>query len=474
MTFKPSQHQQAIFDFVQNDTRSAVIEAVAGSGKTTTIVQAMKLLPRGTRALFLAFNKSIATELSKRVPEGVACMTMNSLGHRALMRVLGRGVRLDANKVRNIARDVLPYDLQGAALTPVCKLVGLCKAHGVGVLASAPAMDELANLHDVYVDGNGVDLFGYTQKVLAASLAMRNVIDFDDQIYMTLALDAHPQQFDVVFVDEAQDISTAQRALIARATKGRVIAVGDSRQAIYGFRGADSSSLGQFVRRFDAVRLPLSVTYRCPTAVVELAKQYAPELTAADGAATGVVRDAAANGFEFDADDLVMCRNNAPLLGLAYSLISQGRACRVMGRDIGQGLSALLRRTKANTVGQALQRVAKWAEVEMQRAAEKEQESRMASIEDKAQCIYTLAEGMADDAPVSDLGDRISAVFAGASGVTLSSVHRAKGLEARRACILQPGLMPSKFARQEWQKEQERNLMYVAYTRAQEELVFLT
>ena len=72
------------------------------------------------------------------------------------------------------------------------------------------------------------------------------------------------------------------------------------------------------------------------------------------------------------------------------------------------------------------------------------------------------------------LTDAIEAIFSNnASGTTLATVHKAKGLEAPRVFILNPDGMPSKWARQEWQMQQERNLQYVAVTRALETLVYL-
>ena len=57
--------------------------------------------------------------------------------------------------------------------------------------------------------------------------------------------------------------------------------------------------------------------------------------------------------------------------------------------------------------------------------------------------------------------------------LTLSTCHKAKGREWQRVAILEPELMPSKWARQDWQYQQEQNLIYVAYTRTQSELFIM-
>ena len=63
--FTPSEYQQEIFTFIEKGVGNAVIDAKAGSGKTTTMVEGMKYIPQDQRALFVAFNKSICEELEK-------------------------------------------------------------------------------------------------------------------------------------------------------------------------------------------------------------------------------------------------------------------------------------------------------------------------------------------------------------------------------------------------------------------------
>ncbi len=77
-----SPQQQAVFEAVKEPSQNILIQACAGSGKTTTIGEAMKF--GGSRPVFLAFNKSIQEELSKRNPLGAA-QTLNSLGFGACL-----------------------------------------------------------------------------------------------------------------------------------------------------------------------------------------------------------------------------------------------------------------------------------------------------------------------------------------------------------------------------------------------------
>jgi len=65
MKFKPSKYQRVVYQFIKSCKGNAVVEAVAGSGKSTTIVNAIDIIPEDKKILFLAFNKSIVTELQK-------------------------------------------------------------------------------------------------------------------------------------------------------------------------------------------------------------------------------------------------------------------------------------------------------------------------------------------------------------------------------------------------------------------------
>src|SRR5688572_23335200 len=92
-----SNYQQAIFEDVAEGTGHTVVLARAGSGKTTTLVEALRYLPKKERVLMLAFNKSIEQALTKKVPQSVEVRTFHGLG-LSLLRKLGR-IDVDEDKV---------------------------------------------------------------------------------------------------------------------------------------------------------------------------------------------------------------------------------------------------------------------------------------------------------------------------------------------------------------------------------------
>lgn len=472
-----SEYQQAIFRFVESGTGNAVVEAVAGSGKTTTIVEALSRV-RGT-SIFLAFNKKIADELKAR---GVNARTFHSLTFSPVTRAR-RASGVEANKLRNLVEehwgqaDVRDY---GAF---ACRLVGLARQAGMGCLIPDAESHWLALVehHGLEPDSEnatierGVDI---ARELLTLSNASA-FVDFDDLLYLAVRDGIPLPKFDFVFVDEAQDTNAIQRALLRKILRpgARVVAVGDPAQAIYGFRGADSESLGLIAQEFNACRLPLTVSYRCPRAVVEHARQWVAHIECSPTAPEGSVADW---GTKWGTDsfrpaDLLVCRTTRPLIALAYRLLCAHVPVSIAGRDLGQNLKALVTRMRATTLERLDERLVQYTEREVEKAIARKQEERAEAIRDKTEAIRCLIDGMPEgDRTVAALLAVIDRLFTErANAVQLSTIHKAKGLEADRVFWLNSSACPSRWAHQDWQVQQEYNLCYVATTRARHELVLI-
>lgn len=270
---KPSKFQQDIFDYVAGGEGSAIINAVAGSGKTTTICSAAKLLKPGGNYWFGAFNKGIAEELKGRLPYFVNCSTFHSRCLDAYKRAFGK-VKIDASKTKWLVQDSgLVSDRNFWKIFPyVEKLVGFAK--GSTEAPNLVSFDAIIDHHDMDDPPEGA--IGVARTVLMESLEDTNRLDFDDMLWLTYHTGVQfvPQN-DFIFVDEAQDLSAIQHELLVRMLKpgGRLIAVGDKHQAIYGFRGAHTNGMDELRDRFNAIELPLSISYRCSKAVVKEAQR---------------------------------------------------------------------------------------------------------------------------------------------------------------------------------------------------------
>lgn len=777
--FKPSIYQQAVFAFVSDGKGHAVVEAVAGSGKTTTIVKALELTPKGDKVLFCAFNKHIADHLSNELKQRglihVRASTLHSIGRTVLFEHLPNKPELDNDKLRNIVKEVLPLDTDYPLRAPLARLTSLAKATLVD--PSDPiAVEEMAAKYGIELNGDAERLIQLLPKVLSMCLERSHVIDFDDMIWMPVALNLSLGTYDWVFVDEClpyhmpvlladgtskpigeiveqhlpaevlaynettgkqqackivgwhriynqkplvkirvkhrgivgnsnwpghfivctkdhkiyangnwmeagkiepgavvqvetsakktqkykittrgrrklskimtqknkdgvcgtmrhaggitvrggngrempvpqqalldalgegwtaeyaiptkmprnsgyptcykadianlqykmvvevdgsthrdinrddkkdsllnalgwtvihipnldavkdtdhcvefimaecnndciteavvqsvepidipeyfvyditvegchnfyangilvhncQDLSSCQGELVLRLVNGtgRIIGVGDRRQSIYGFMGADVNSIQRLIESLTATVLPLSITYRCPKSHVTLAKEIVPQIEAAPNAIDGVVRDVTYFRMmgEVQDGDLILCRVNAPLVKTCYSLIRRGVKAIIRGRDVGAQLQNMIDRLKPNDIYDLLEKIReyKWEQSEKLRRAGKE--AQIESLVDRCDTLEALCDGIRD---LSELRHRISSVFDDVTktGVILSSVHRAKGDEAMRVYILKPELMPHPMATQGWQLEQEYNIMYVARTRSKNELIFVS
>jgi DNA helicase II / ATP-dependent DNA helicase PcrA len=469
-----SPYQIDIFNFVENDSRNGIVEAVAGSGKSATIKEAFKRV-RG-EAIFLAFNKSIADELKAA---GVNGRTFHSLCMMPVMR--SRGARdPEMNKLRRLCDENFTGEevrLYGAFAQ---RLVGLARQVGIGCLVPDTefAWIEICEHHAIEPESEEAE-FGKGIEVARRLLDLSNaskMVDFDDMLYFAVKDGIALPKFDFVFVDEAQDTNAIQRAILRKIMRpgARLVAVGDPAQAIYGFRGADSESLNQIALDFNAVRLPLTITYRCPTSVVTYAQQWVPHIEAAPGKEEGLVAE---HGCDWDtsifrAADLVVCRKSAPLITLAFRCIRAKVPVQVMGRDIGQGLKALIKKMNAKGVDQLAAKLEKFQEREVEKALAKKDEAKVEAIQDKVGSLLFLIEGLQETKrTIPDLENGIDYLFKDKDrAVKLATIHKSKGLEADRVFWLNRSECPAKWARQQWQKDQEVNLCYVAATRAKREL----
>jgi superfamily I DNA/RNA helicase len=296
-------------------------------------------------------------------------------------------------------------------------------------------------------------------------------LDFDDMLFFPWYYDIQPPQFDFVLADEIQDFNAAQINLVLKAVGERSAGVGDERQSIYGFRGAMLNSMEEFAKTLDCKPYPLSMTFRVPKIGVNRINSNFPEIDFEgwEGAAEGEIENTCLDAFlsQVQDGDLVICRNNAPLVQPVYSLIRQGKKASIVGGNVGQGIKGLFERAEGveerSTIGRGLTVVLGELNKQKQYYEKQEKWGKVAGIQDKMDTITDLADGCI---LVRDLYKRINLIFTDElAGISFSTVHKAKGLEANNVGILYPDLMPSSYASQDWEMQQERNIQYVAETR---------
>ncbi len=479
-----SDQQRAIFQWFRVGAGHLVVRARAGTGKTTTILEAINFAPE-TSIMLCAFNKRIADELTARLRNPRAqAKTLHGLGF-GLIRRQWSGVRVDDERGFRLAKRAWAAARGGSPDNAPDYPASLIKRLAAVIKNTSPTTPGVEDVVDMAYAFGVVPENGWEDKITVQDLAVMaldacasatdrdGTIDFDDMVWLPVANRWLHPTYDLVVVDEAQDMNAVQLALAMGLCRGRMAVVGDDKQAIYGFRGADSNAIDRLRGVLDALELPLTVTYRCPKAVVAEALPLCPDFIAAPTAPEGQVLRATTQQMLRDAEpsDFILSRLNAPLAKHCLALYRMNKRARIEGRDMTKALVALIRRQKTDAVPELLARLNVWLEREADKLRATKRQSAQARIDvlyDQYETLEALSEGLAG---VPELLARIDEMFGEQRGpcVVLSTVHRAKGLEAPRVFVLADTL----YCRGKRVDQEEKNIHYVAVTRAKETLVMV-
>lgn len=378
-----STEQKSILHWIEHGSGSAVIQAVAGSGKTSTLIEcirhAKKCADGNTpRILFVTFNRANCDHAMARLQgtAGVDVRTFNSVGFEICKR-RERGVCLDPSKQKRLFRECVQHRinmvpvshraaernlwLQAWPFIVHClqwvRSQGILPANGTNCLVAHEwqsvhsSAGNMSILDDVVIksaaethgcllphvmraamasgSGGGVctSLFQLVNDVLIASLQDRVNVDFDDQVYQPVVFrERTTDSYDWIFVDEAQDASPVQHTLvqlISSVNVTRVCAAGDAAQSLYAFRGAHKDSMHRMQHLFNAVELRLCTSFRCPEEVVALARCIVPQIRVTLGAQRGEAHRCHWTidtlGQRMRAGDLVVAPHNTDLMKLVIA-----------------------------------------------------------------------------------------------------------------------------------------------------------
>ena len=484
MVYKISKYQQAIFDWVAKGKGNAIIQAVAGSGKTTTIIQATNLIPSNQKCIFVAFNKAIADELREKLPKHIEAKTLHSLGY-GFFYSNNIKATLDTNKLHKLIEDEIEdvdSDLKKDYYTNLRKLIPLIK----NTMIDYTKLEQLEDVKGKYnIEFETDDRYMLAiRHIMEKNNENTSIIDYDDMVYLPVVNNFSNGIYDWVLVDESQDLNKVQFELIKKICDKhtRVIAVGDKKQSIYAFRGADINTTDNFKEEFNAVELPLSICYRCPSSHIKLAQEIVPEIEASENAIDGVIKSidllTAIDIANDNEKDLILSRTNAPLIKVAFSLIRNGKKAIIRGRDIGANLIKLIEKYKANDLGELYLKLNNYKNlqqdkidlIEKGKYDSKKKNSLLTNIDS----VDTIIAVMEDCDTIIQVKQKIENIFTdNKEGVICSSVHRAKGLQANTVFIINRDKMPHPMARTKEEIEQEYNILYVALTRSKSNLYFI-
>ena len=496
---KYSKYQKDIFDYIEHGQGHLVVEAAAGSGKTFTLIKCLELIPNDKRILLTAFNKDIVNELKKKAKEfpNVECKTLHGLGMLMVMKNVD-----EMSPVPEIFKYSSQFYSNPSAYTKinlfrlkkhdrktymdnVKKYVDFARYF----LCQTPKdLDEIEKVYEIETVADEKEV---AMKLLEWGKTNLKTMDYTDMIWLPNVLNLKPigLQYDYIMVDECQDMNKAERELVLKCFKmgTRMVSVGDENQLIYQFSGSDKDSLNTLKNLPNTKCLPLSISYRCADSIVEYAQRIVPSIEKNDDNRAGnVLEDVPLE--DVKDGDMVLCRTNAPLVDLYNRYLKLGKKSYIVGKDIGSNMKTIIESMNMTEVN--------WGNIEKdglfirlyddlfetrnkimaESNVSKEDAINSRQFQDKLDMINAIGAMANGINSVDELLGKIDVVFpkkVQKEGIKLSTIHKSKGLECENVYIACKSLMPSKNATTKWEKRQERNLMYVAYTRAKNKLGFL-
>lgn len=461
-TLNPSDEQLNILNLATTCNDNLMINALAGAGKTSTlemVERAVDVRP----ILYLCFNSRNAKEAEKRMLSTTTVRTFNSLGHRVWAKTQDKSLTLNPKKTQDILREMIkasPKDIQSEMWDSYWEVInGVAMAKALGYVPedrypNARRLCGQSSFHsslDERPDDLTSDLIDacLTESIRQAYLG---TIDYNDQLYMPALFGATLPRFPLVKVDEFQDLSPVNHALLDKLVRGRLIGVGDPWQNIYGFRGAKQGGMAEAQAKWKMKPCDLSISFRCPRAIVEAVHWRVPHFKwSNDGGHVERLTQLHVNDLSPQAT--IICRNNAPLFRLAMHILASGKSVSVAGSDIGPKLVAIMRKLAPENASQAsvLAAIEDWR-------AEKEGKGSTTAT-DLADCMRVFAGFGTNLAQAISYAEHL---FNQKGTIRLLTGHKAKGLEFDEVYHLDPWLCGD--------DEQDLNLKYVISTRSKDKL----
>jgi DNA helicase-2/ATP-dependent DNA helicase PcrA len=465
MTKPTPTHEQAdILDFIRSSKSNLMIRAYAGCGKTSTlemIDEASSIRPK----LFLCFNKEIAKQAKDKMSSTTSIRTFNSIGHTIWSDTIAKKLTLNPKKILEIYCGIVNaadrsdrsdlwsiYDLVRSGVD-LARALGYIPAKHQKSDKSLTSFHELEQLLD---ETPSPEVHAIIDRVLleCIRLSYQGIVDFNDQVYMPALFGGLFPQFPMVLVDEYQDLSPINHAMVKKLSRtARQIGVGDEAQAIYAFRGADAEGMDRAIKSFSMDVKPLSISFRCPSEIVKNVKWRVPAFRSAKAGGTVTINNSARP------TDLatVLCRNNAPLTKLAMQSLIAGHNVDVSGIDMGARIVAHMRKLGSETMTQAqtINAINEW------QALKESMDSK--SAPDLAECMRVFARHAKSLSGAIAYAEHLFSQSGGT--IRFMTGHKAKGLEFDTVYHLNQGLLSN--------RGQDPNIKYVIDTRSRDSLTYI-
>ena len=542
MNFKPSTYQQDILDFFLNNPQSnMLVNALAGSGKSTTACMLSE--HSKTSDLYIAFNASVVEEFKKKIKNPkTKVMTMHSLAYSIMLYNVEQESKDSGEKPkgfgsqrskRTVSLDNFkPHKILDEEITKrygryiefakrvflkdnYVNLYNLCRLT-LTDMSSNKDVSRLINDHVLFLyygdegySAPDISEITSTLKILDTKskqqFETQGVIDFTDMLWITfnkLKYDnwevPYWALYTNIYCDEVQDFSNIQLNFLKfiKRTKGRYVFIGDFHQAIYNFAGANAQAFNQIPKMFAPVEtFDLPICYRCAKShLSRVNREYGIPILPCDNAPMGFVKTIDKNKISeyAKAGDMVISRKNKWIAEVVLDLARNGTPIFIEDKEMVEAIKRQILSSKWTSVGtleKFLQKVIsnynkKLFEIVSKNAREggHEEEHLEAVAEanskiDNTSFLLEILEGYLENHASSDsvskfsnFIDKLLNTTPSPNCVRLCSIHKAKGLEATNVFVLNEAKINYDFRNSKEQNIQEKNLSYIATTRAKEGL----
>ncbi len=483
-----SKYQEAIFNWIKEVNKGPllykgkkhlIVEAAPGSGKTTTAIEACKYIPAQCKTILVSFSRLIADNLALKVPRHIESNTLNAHGW-GICRNNVRSVKLDKYKDVNIYKNYVDQQDWYKTKALVQRLVGLLKNNLIedNIIEN---MLSIAGQHGLELPVKIKEWNDIFEKVYKESINTINSMSFDDQKYMPIINNWEFREYNWVLCDEIQDLSLLDVAIIEKmlGNSGHLIGVGDTNQSIYLFRGSTTNAMKQIENKFNAETKPLSICYRCPTAVINEAMSICPkgiEHPEVNANGEGIVETVNKNKYEelVKEGDFVLCRTVAPLIKYCLYMLSLKRRAFVKGKEIGEGLIKLI-----DTIDEGHnldirlfeEKLNVYYQEKLDQLQKLNREDAVILLEDQVESIKALTPNCGNVISLKQLINTI--IVDGGDGICFMTLHKSKGLENSNIFIIRRDLIPHPKAKTDDQLIQENNLLFIGITRSQQTLRYV-
>ena len=497
MGYVYSKEQNDIFDYAEHGILNIMVQAVAGAGKTTTLVECANRTDPSKHILLLAHNKTTRDTLKERIGDkkNVHVYTLHGLAWRLFTEHFGFEPEINDDKYRIYINKNIS-DLAGEKYNSLSGPQKLEYKYNVFDLINKARHNlkqsekEISKLAKKKYDMHLVaDECKFTAEVLKWGVSNTDMVDFQDMLWFPSQFGYFTKKYtaDIIMLDEAQDASLAQQDVISRCFKRntRMFCFGDKDQTINSWCGSDTEAFDHLkdanMFRRDAKEFPLTTNYRCGYKIIEYAKRYTDNnIHAKDGAEPGEV-NFNAHLTDIKEGDMVLCRNTAPLIDYYRIAVSRGLKVYFRGEEFGKSLKTLVDCSYGDTIKEIIfsmkQRlISTWDMLTETLELDKRETMLNPSVISQLDNIKTMENVPKTVETRKDLEKFINEMFSeeGKEGIQLSTIHRAKGLEADNVFIICPSLIPSQLCTMDWEIEEEKHLQYVMCTRPKNSLNFVT